>query len=477
MAQEQLDARTRRVLPWLVAVGFFMQTLDATILNTALPAMAEALGESPLRMQAVVVAYMLTVALLIPASGYLSDRFGARRVFLSAIVLFCVGSLACASSKTLPQLVAARVIQGMGGAMLLPVGRLAILKAFPKSELLGVLSFVTIPGLIGPLVGPALGGVLVETLSWHWVFLINLPVGVVGAIATRFFMPELREKTQGFDWLGFLLFGLGMLAVSFALQGMGEHALSMASSLVLLAAGLASMAAYWLHSGRQTRPLFSKQLLRIHSFAVGVAGNLFARLGSGAMPFLTPLFLQVGLGYSPTEAGLFMVPTVLGAMLSKVFVERLVQRLGYRRVLVGNTLLLGLLMMSYARLDASASVVTLVLQLAAFGVVNSLQFSAMNTLTLADLEGETASSGNSLLSVVMQLSMSLGVAAGAALLEAFAPQHVGEVGEVGSPAVLWAFQRTYLCVGLLSMMASLIFLQLAHEDGANLRRRVAGPID
>lgn len=471
-----LDARTRRVLPWLVAVGFFMQTLDATILNTALPAMAHALGESPLRMQSVVVAYMLTVALLIPASGYLSDRFGARRVFLSAIVLFCAGSLACASSPSLPHLVLSRVVQGMGGAMLLPVGRLAILKSFPKSELLGVLSFVTIPGLIGPLVGPALGGFLVETLGWHWVFLINLPVGAAGACATWFFMPELREARVGFDWLGFLLFSSGMLAVSMALQGMGEHALSMATSLLLLSAGLASMAAYWLHAGRQTRPLFSKQLLGIHSFAVGLAGNLFARLGSGAMPFLTPLFLQVGLGFSPTEAGLFMVPTVLGAMLSKVFVERLVHRLGYRRTLVGNTLLLGLTMMSFARLDSHVAVPMLVLQLAIFGVVNSLQFSAMNTLTLADLEGDTASSGNSLLSVIMQLSMSLGVAAAAALLAIFAPEHVGQVGQVGSAALLWAFQRTYFCVGLLAMLASLIFLQLAPEDGASLRR-VAGPID
>lgn len=471
MPAEILDEKKRRMLPWLVAVGFFMQTLDSTILNTALPAMARSLGESPLRMQAVVVAYMLTVALLIPVSGYLSDRFGTRRVFLGAILLFSAGSLLCAVSRDLVQLVAARVAQGMGGALLLPVGRLAILKAVPKSELLRVLSFVTIPGLIGPLVGPALGGFLVEVASWHWVFFINLPVGAVGAVATFAYMPDLREAETRFDLVGFALFGFGMVAVSLSLQGLGEHALSVPASLVLLAAGLAAMAAYWLHAVRADRPLFSRQLFRIHSFAVGLLGNLFARLGSGAMPFLTPLFLQVGLGYAPARAGLFMVPTVLGAMLSKLMVERIVNRVGYRRMLVGNTVLLGAVMASFSWIPADVPGPLLIAQLGAFGVVNSLQFTAMNTLTLSDLQGETASSGNSLLSVVMQLSMSLGVAAAAALLAALLPARATATLAPGHVPLLAAFHHTYATVGLLSMLAAFIFLQLREEDGAGLRRQ------
>ncbi|WP_353326945.1 multidrug transporter subunit MdtD [Chitiniphilus shinanonensis] len=464
-----LDPTTRRLLPWLVAIGFFMQTLDSTILNTALPAMAKGLNESPLRMQSVVVAYMLTVALLIPASGWLADRFGTRKVFMSAIVLFSLGSLLCALSSSLTQLVASRVVQGMGGALLLPVGRLAILKAFPKEQFLPVLSFVTIPGLIGPLVGPTLGGWLVEVASWHWVFLINLPVGIVGCFVTARYMPELLGDEKRFDWLGFVLFGAGMVLVSISLQGMGEHALPLATSLILLFAGLAAMAGYWLHAARSALPLFSLSLFRIHTYAIGVWGNLFARLGSGAMPFLTPLFLQIGLGFPPTQAGLFMIPTVLGAMVSKAMVEPLIHKQGYRRVLVGNTLLLGMMIASFALTDRQTPHWLLLLQLAVFGVVNSLQFTAMNTLTLGDLGPDTASSGNSLLSVIMQLSMSLGVAAAAALLAGFSDHGIAPQPE----RLLNAFQNTYICVGVLSILAACIFMQLRPGDGDHARKPIA----
>ena len=297
-----LDPATKRLLPWVVAIAFFMQTLDGTILNTTLPTMARDLGESPLRMQSVVIAYMLTVALFIPASGWLADRFGTRRAFLSAIVLFSLGSLLCALSPSLPWLTAARVLQGIGGALLLPVGRLTILRAFPRSELLKVLSFVTIPGLVGPLVGPPLGGWIVEVASWHWVFLINLPVGVLGVFASLRYMPDLRGAIdQRFDWPGFVMFSLGLVLVTLGLQGLGEHAISAPLSILLVMGGLAAMAAYWVHAARTDKPLFSLTLFQIPTFSVGILGNLFARLGSGAMPFLTPLFLQVGLGYSPSR--------------------------------------------------------------------------------------------------------------------------------------------------------------------------------
>ncbi|XZG69499.1 multidrug transporter subunit MdtD [Chitinibacteraceae bacterium HSL-7] len=456
---------SHRMLPWIVAIAFFMQTLDSTILNTALPAMARDLGESPLRMQSVIIAYMLTVALMIPASGWLADRLGTRRVFVSAIVLFSAGSLLCALSHSLSQLVAARVVQGLGGALLLPVGRLAILRVFPKEQLLRALSFVTVPGLIGPLIGPTLGGWLVEVASWHWVFLINLPVGVVGVIVAWRFMPALQAAQTRFDWAGFLLFGSGMVLVSVALQGLGEHALPLATSLVLLFAGLAAMAGYWLHAARASTPLFAMSLFTIRTYTIGLIGNLFARLGSGAMPYMTPLFLQVGLGFAPTRAGLFMIPTVLGAMAAKVLVEPLIKRLGYRSVLVGNTLLLGLMIASFALVNHHTPDWLLVVQLSVFGAINSLQFTAMNTLALGDLDGDTASSGNSLLSVIMQLSMSLGVASAAALLAGFS----AHVASPGGNALLGAFHATYICVGILSMLAAVIFMQLSRGDGDHAR--------
>ncbi|HEY1393867.1 MAG TPA: multidrug transporter subunit MdtD [Methylibium sp.] len=463
----QLDAGTKRVLPWLVAIGFFMQTLDSTILNTALPRMALDLHESPLRMQSVVTAYMLTVALLIPVSGWLADRLGTRRVFLSAIVLFSLGSLLCALSGSLTLLIASRVLQGVGGALLLPVGRLAILRAFPREQLLPALAFVTVPGLVGPLVGPTLGGWLVEVASWHWVFLINLPVGVVGLLATARYMPNLRSPAPPrLDLTGFALFGAGMVMMSMALQGLGERALGLGASMVLLFAGLASLSGYWLHAARAEAPLFSLQLFHIPSFSVGLLGNLFARLGSGAMPYLTPLFLQVGLGYAPTMAGLSMIPTALGAMLSKTFATPLIRNLGYRRTLVINTLLLGCMIASFALVRQGIQHWLLLVQLGLFGIVNSLQFTAMNTLTLRDLDERSASGGNSLLSVVMQLSMSLGVAAAAALLAAFGGRE--QLG--GSEAVVDTFHATYICVGILSALAAFIFSQLERAKPAEEAR-------
>lgn len=448
------EEKHQRILAWIVAIGFFMQALDMTILNTALPRMAEDLQESPLRMQSLVVAYALTVALLIPASGWLADRFGTRRVFFAAILLFSLGSLLCASSGSLTMLIVARIIQGMGGALLLPVGRLAILRTVPREQLLQVLSFVTIPGLVGPLLGPTLGGWLVEVASWHWVFLINLPVGLLGCWATWRFMPNLRGVAGKFDAHGFLLFGGAMILVSLALQGMGEKSLSLAVAMFLLVAGLALFGGYWLHAARSAQPLFSLQLFRIHSFSVGILGNLFARLGSGGIPFLTPLFLQLALGFSPLHAGALMIPAALGAMTSKMFVNRLVASFGYQRVLVVNTLLVGAMIASYAIISATTPVWWLCLQFFAFGVVNSIQFSAMNTVTLKDLGQDTASSGNSLLSVMMQLSMSLGVAIAAALLAAFSEGHLQRATLVG------AFHATYISIGLMGMAAAFIFFQL-----------------
>ena len=289
-------AASGRSLLWLVAIGFFMQTLDATIVNTALPAMAASLGESPLRMQSVVVAYSLTMAMLIPASGWIADRFGTRRVYLLAIALFALGSLLCAISQSLGALVASRVVQGLGGALLMPVGRLAVLRAFPREQFLRAMGFIAIPGLIGPLMGPSLGGWLVEVASWHWIFLINLPVALLGAAMSMLFMPAGRVPPPGaFDLSGFLLLSGGMVAVSLSFGGVSELGLRHATVVVLMVFGLVSLAAYWLHALRHPAPLFSPSLFSVASLRVGLLGNLFARLGSSCMPFLVPLLMQVSM--------------------------------------------------------------------------------------------------------------------------------------------------------------------------------------
>jgi EmrB/QacA subfamily drug resistance transporter len=448
-----------RALLWLVALGVFMQMLDSTIVNTALPAMASGLGESPLRMQSVVIAYALTMAMLIPASGWLADRFGTRRVFFSAIALFTLGSLLCAQSQSLGQLAAARVVQGVGGAMLLPVGRLAVLRSFPRGEFLRAMSFVTLPGLIGPLVGPTLGGWLVQAASWHWIFLINLPVGAVAAAATLRFMPDARSAVARFDLGGYLMLSFSMVAISLALDGLSGLGLRHAGMLMLLFFGMASFVAYWLHATRSPAPLFPIRLFGVHTYRVGLLGNLFARIGSGSMPFLIPLLLQVSLGYSPMEAGLMMVPVALAGMVSKRMVVPLVREFGYRRVLLCNTVLVGLAMASFALISPAQPPWLRVAQLAFFGMVNSLQFTAMNTITLRDLEGDLASGGNSLLSMVMMLSMSLGVATASGLLAAFSDL----LGFEHGAAVLPAFHATFVCVGLVTAMSAWIFWQLQAE--------------
>ncbi|WP_213957392.1 multidrug transporter subunit MdtD [Variovorax sp. dw_954] len=450
----------QKSLLWLVAVGFFMQTLDATIINTALPAMAASMGESPLRMQSVIVAYALTMAMLIPASGWITDRFGARRVFFAAIVLFVLGSIGCAMSRGLGQLVAARVIQGAGGAFLLPVGRLALLRTVPRSEFVQAMSFVAIPGLIGPLLGPTLGGWLVQYASWHWIFLINVPVGLAGCIATLKIMPELRATTlASFDGVGYTLLAFGMVALSLALDGVSELGLHQVGVLLLMVFGFASLVAYWAHAARRPDPLFSPAMLRIPTYSVGLAGNLFSRLGSGCMPFLVPLLLQVSMGYSPLQAGLTMLPIAMAGMAMKRFAAPLITRHGYRRVLVGNTVLVGGSMATFALAAPGQPLALLLLQLLVFGAVNSLQFTAMNTVTLRDLPPDTASSGNSLFSMVQMLAMSLAVAASGMVLAGFTELF----GKNAPIDTLHAFQATFAGMGLVTIASALIFWHLPPE--------------
>ncbi len=454
--QKELNA-----LLWLVACGFFMQTLDATIVNTALPSMARSMGESPLRMQSVVVSYSLTMAMLIPASGWIADRFGTRRVYVGAIAMFVAGSLLCAASASLTQLVAARVVQGMGGALLLPVGRLSVLRSFPRSHFLPAMSFMAIPGLLGPLMGPTLGGWLVEVASWHWIFLINLPVGLLGGVATLIYMRGAPLKLAArFDLVGYLLLAFGMVCISLALDGMSSLGLSQAGVLLLIIFGLASLSSYWLHAARHDDPLFPPDLFSNPTLSVGLLGNLFSRLGSSGMPLMVPLLLQISMGYSPLHAGMMMLPVALAAMTVKRLVTTLITRAGYRRVLVVNTMLLGVIMASFALTSPDRPWWALSLQLTCFGALNSLQFTAMNTLTLKDLDPVHASSGNALLSMVQMLAIGMGVASAGGVLAAF----TGLFGSATPAQTLNAFHATFVCMGLMTLASASIFWQLTPSE-------------
>ena len=453
-------SRPVTILIWLVAAGFFMQALDSTIVNTALPSMAQSLHESPLRMQSVIIGYSLTLALLIPASGWLADRFGTRWTYLAALLLFVAGSAMCAAAPTLGLLVAARVLQGAGGAMLLPVGRLAVLRSVPRAQFLQAISMVTIPGLVGPLIGPTLGGWLSEYSSWHWIFLINIPIGVAGAVATLKFMPQSRsDGIEPFDFSGFAMIATAMVTISLALDGVSELHFQLGTVMLLFAFGLASLSAYWLHAAQSAQPLFAPALFRIPTFSIGLFGNLFARLGVGSVPFLLPLMLQVGLGYTPAQAGVMLIPPGIAAIIGKWLVAPLIARQGYRLVLVVNTALLGVSIVSMGLIGAGQPLWIRIVQLSLFGAVNSVQFTVMNTLTLKDLTPTLASSGNSLLSMVQMSAMSFGVAAAAALLSSFTQL----LETVRPESLLRGFHATFLTVGLVTTVSAWIFAQLSGE--------------
>lgn len=461
-----LDPLIARRLPWLIAMAFFMQMLDTTIVNTALPTMAASLGENPLQMQSVVISYMLTLAMVMPISGWLADRFGAKNAFFAAILVFTSGSLLCGISSSLDMLVAARILQGLGGALLMPVGRLAVLKLYPRQALVQILSFIVIPALLGPLLGPVVGGVIVQYVTWHWIFLINVPLGMLGAILTLKWMPAMKAEGKiRFDWLGFVLFSSGIVFITLALEATDQFTLPVPAPYIM-AAGLGLVAAYWLYAGRADHPLFSYHLFTTKSFSVGILGNLFARLCSGAMPFLSPMLLQLELGYSPFKAGLMMIPLALSAIVAKKFVTGLIKTIGYRSVLIVNSVLLGLATASFALISPETSMIQIIIQFWIFGTVNSIQFTAMSTLTIIDLPDLEASSGNSLFSVVMQVSMTLGVALAAIILNFFA----ASLPEATEGYSLPAFHYTYIILGLIAVLSSFIFVFTPSQAGSGQTR-------
>lgn len=453
-------ARSMAGLPWIAAMAFFMQALDATILNTALPAIAQSLNRSPLAMQSAIISYTLTVAMLIPASGWLADRFGTRRVFMLAVSLFTLGSLACALSSSLGMLVIFRVVQGIGGAMMMPVARLALLRAYPRSELLPVLNFVTMPGLIGPILGPVLGGVMVTWASWHWIFLINIPIGIAGLFYARKYMPNFTTPRRGFDMRGFFLFGLSLVLFSCGMELFGEKIVASWIALSVIVTGILLLLAYIRHARRHPTPLIALPMFKTRTFSVGIAGNLASRLGTGCVPFLMPLMLQVGFGYPALIAGCIMAPTAMGSILAKSVVTQVLRRFGYRNTLVGITVIIGVMIAQFSLQSPSMALWMLILPLFVLGMAMSTQFTAMNTITLADLNDENASSGNSMLAVTQQLSISLGVAVSAAVLRFYEGFDNANTVE--------QFHYTFITMGAITLISASVFMLLKAKDGRNL---------
>jgi EmrB/QacA subfamily drug resistance transporter len=457
-----LSAASKRLLPWLVAVAFFMESLDTTILNTAVPAISAALHVGPLSMKAVLASYTLSLAVFIPISGWVADRFGTRRVFATAIGLFTLGSFLCGMSSNIHVLVACRVLQGCGGSMMVPVGRLTLVRTFAKSDLLRTMSFVSIPALVAPMLGPIAGGLIVGYLHWRFIFFLNIPIGLIGLILVYLHLPDYREEhTHPLDTVGLILFGSGIALLSYVLEVFGEHTLSAREISGLLALSLALLAGYWVHAKSLPFPLLQLNLFRIRTFRAAVSGSFFTRLGIGGVPFLLPLLYQVGLGFSPVQSGLLIMPQAMAAMSMKMIMPRLLAALGYRWVLISNTLVLGVLLMVFATIGIHTPVWVIVLQAFLYGAFTSLQYSSMNTLVYADTTDEQTSAASSIASTMQQMSISFGVATAGLATAFFVPSNT----HTGPGEMIHGVHEALITLGALTILSTLVFRSLRSGDG------------
>lgn len=456
------DETRKRLLPWLVAVAFFMETLDTTILNTAIPSIAKSLDVVPLSMKAVLASYTLSLAIFIPVSGWVADRFGTRRVFASAIGIFILGSFLCGVSNNIHLLVACRILQGCGGAMMLPVGRITIARSFARSELVRTMSFVAIPGLIGPMIGPLAGGFIVNYFHWSMIFFINIPIGLVGLYFVYRFLPDYKIKeSPPLDISGLLQFSSGIALLSYLLEVFGENTLTYGEIIGLLMITAMLLTGYGFHSTRIRRPLLRLKLFRIRTFRIAVLGSYFTRLGIGGVPFLFPLLYQVGLGFTPVQSGLLMIPQAVAAISLKFAIPSLLTRYGYRSVLILNTTMIGLIIMLFTNFTSETPIIEIIIAMFLFGFFTSLQYTSMNTLVFADIVDTETSNASTIASTMQQMSMSFGVAIASLITATFIPNRF----ESSSIELMHGIHEGFFVIGIMTIISSLIFLQLRDNDG------------
>ncbi|MDI7775445.1 DHA2 family efflux MFS transporter permease subunit [Asticcacaulis sp. EMRT-3] len=459
-AAPNLDA-IKPLLPWLVAVAFFMESLDTTILNTGVPVIAAALDVTALSMKSVLSSYTLALAVFIPISGWMADRFGTRRVFASAIGLFTLGSFLCGLATNIHWLVAFRVLQGMGGAMMVPVGRLILVRTFDHRDLVRAMSFVAIPMLVAPMVGPLLGGLIVDYLHWRVIFFVNIPVGLVGMALVAMKLPNFRDpKPRPLDFLGLILFSSGIALLSYVLEVFGEHRLGVGGILGLLGIAGLLLFGYGLHAAKTTFPLLLLGLFRIRTFATSVSGSFITRLGVGGVPFLLPLLYQLGLGMTPVQSGLLIMPQAIGSMSSKLVISRLLDRFGYATILRVNTLIVGALLVLFGFITAKTPIWLIVVLALIYGVATSIQYTSMNTLSYADVPRKQTSGASTIASTLQQLSVSFGVAVAGLVTLFFLPADTDNRLEM-----IGGLHKAFWLLGSFTLISTLIFSTLKKGDG------------
>jgi EmrB/QacA subfamily drug resistance transporter len=455
-----------RLIPLIVATALFMENMDSTVIATSLPAIAADIGTSPLTLKLAITSYLLSLAVFIPASGWTADRFGARMVFSLAIAVFMVGSIGCALSQSVTHFVIARILQGMGGAMMTPVGRLVLLRSIDKSALVNAMAWVTVPALVGPVIGPPLGGFITTYFSWHWIFLINIPIGLLGIfMALRYIDPIRSEDPERFDLYGLVLAGIGLGGIAFGLSVAGLNLLPWTIVVALIGIGSISMTLYVIHARRTASPVLDFTLLRLPTLRASIIGGFLFRLGIGALPFLLPLLMQVGFGLSPFKSGLVTFASAVGAMGMKTLAARIIRTFGFRNVMVIDAVVSSVFLAACALFTASTPLLLIMIILVVGGFFRSLQFTAINTVAYAEVEPAQMSRATTLVSVNQQLAISAGVAVGAFSVETtMLLHHVSELSAA-------EFAPAFLVVAVISAVSTWFFWQMPADAGHQISGR------
>jgi len=457
-----------RLIPLIVATALFMENMDSTVIATSLPAIAADIGTSPLTLKLAITSYLLSLAVFIPASGWTADRFGARLVFSAAVAVFMAGSIGCALSTSVNDFVIARILQGMGGAMMTPVGRLVLLRTIDKSALVNAMAWVTVPALVGPVIGPPLGGFITTYFSWHWIFLINLPIGLLGIVmALRYIDPIKSEDPERFDLYGMLLAGIGLAGIAFGLSVAGLDLLPWPVVATLVAIGSISMTLYVIHAHRTGSPVLDFALLRLPTMRASIVGGFLFRLGIGALPFLLPLLMQVGFGLSPFRSGLVTFASAVGAMGMKTLAARIIRTFGFRNLMTINAVVSSLFLGACALFTPATPLLLIMIILVVGGFFRSLQFTAINTVAYAEVGPAQMSRATTLVSVNQQLAISAGVAVGAFSVESTVlMRHVERLSADD-------FAPAFVVVAIISAGSAWFFRQMPDDAGHEISGRKA----
>ena len=452
--------RRALLIPLIVACALFMENMDSTVITTSLPAIAADVGQPPLALKLALTSYLVSLAVFIPISGWMADRYGSRTVFGSAIVVFMGASILCAFATTLPQFVAFRFIQGIGGAMMVPVGRLVLMRAIPKNEYVAALNYLTIPALLGPVIGPALGGAITLYLHWRWIFIINVPISILGLVLVRRHIPNVREEhNPRFDMRGFLLSGFGLSSLMLGLSALGGHLMTQRTAAACMMAGTVSLAFYGWHATRTRHPVIDLRLFRLSTFRNSVAvGSLF-RIGLGATPFLMPLLLQVGFGVDPLTSGLVTCATAIGAMFMKTLSVKVLRRWGFRTVLSVNGAIASIMVAGFGLFTANTPHIFIVVVLLVAGCLRSLQFTSLNAIAFADIQPKDMSQAASISSMVQRLSQSLGIAVAAYVLQISIELHGRTLISASD------FLTAFIVIALISLASTPMHRRLARDAG------------